>query len=110
MRNSCRQRPLTGLAWTAELHWTRSLQNADTVESGPWSINCAESAAGGAGDGEIDVLNLTLGCHAVWREKTLVTGGYALPLYAGSGDPFDGEFRVKVNHHFGPLNRPRQFF
>jgi len=110
MRNSCRQRSLTGLAWTAELHWTRSLQNADTVESGPWSISCAESAAGGVGDGEIDVLNLTLGCHTVWREKTLVTGGYALPLYAGSGDPFDGEFRVMVNHHFGPLNRPRQFF
>jgi hypothetical protein len=109
MRNSCRQQPLTGLAWTAELHWTRSLQSADVVEAGPWAVTCADQAASG-GDGEIDVLNLTLGCHLAWRQKTLVTCGYAVPLYAGGADPFDGEFRVMVNHHFGSANRLTPIF
>ena len=31
VRNSCRHRSLTGLAGTAELHWSRSLQSADAV-------------------------------------------------------------------------------
>ena len=111
MRNSCRQQSLTGLAWTAELHWTRSLQSADLVEAGPWAVTCADQAAsGGDGDGEIDVLNLTLGCHLAWRQKTLVTCGYAVPLYAGGADPFDGEFRVMVNHHFGSADRLTPIF
>ena len=54
---------------------------------------------------EINVLDLTLGCHLAWRQKTLVTCGYAMPLDVGSEQPFDGEFRLMVNHHFGPSSR-----
>jgi len=109
MQNSCRQQALTGLAWTAELHWTRSLQRADMVEAGPWAVTCGDQAASGSG-GEIDVLNLTLGCHVALRQKTLVTCGYAVPLYADGSDPFDGEFRVMVNHHFGSASRLTPYF
>ncbi len=109
VRNSCRHRSLTGLAGTAELHWSRSLQSADAVAVGPWAVTSG-SEAGGGDDGEIDVLDLTLGCHLALRQNTLVTCGYAVPLYAGGVDPFDGEFRVMVNHHFGPASRLTQPF
>lgn len=104
LRNSCRQRGLTGLAWTAELHWTRSLQDPDAVVIGPWDVT-ANSNAGRIDDLGINVLDLTLGCHLAWRERTLVTCGYAMPLDVGSEQPFDGEFRLMVNHHFGPSSR-----
>ncbi len=104
LRNSCRQQTLTGLAWTAELHWTRSLQDPDSVVLGPWAVT-ANSGAGRIDDIEINALDLTLGCHLAVREKTFVTCGYAVPLDIGSEQPFDGEFRLMVNHHFGPLSR-----
>ena len=104
LQNSCRQHGLTGLAWTAELHWTRSLQDPDAVVVGPWDVT-ANSGAGRIDDIGINMLDLTLGCHLAWREKTLVTCGYALPLDIGSEQPFDGEFRLMVNHHFGPSSR-----
>lgn len=109
LRDSRPYRALTGLAWTAELHWTRSLQDPDTVSVG----SPAETPATGVvtlDDTKLNVLDLTLGCHFAWRQKTIVTCGYAVPLYVGSARPFDGEFRVMVNHHFGPSNRLAQAF
>ncbi len=104
LRDSRPYRALTGLAWTAELHWTRSLQDPDTVSVGS-SADTAEASVVALDDTKLDVLDLTLGCHFAWRQKTIVTCGYAVPLYAGSERPFDGEFRVMVNHHFGPSSR-----
>jgi len=104
LRNACRQRAVTGLAWTAELHWTRSLQDPDAVMLGPWAVT-TNNGSGQIDDVEIDMLDLTLGCHLVWRDKTMVTCGYAVPLDVGSEQPFDGEFRLMVNHHFGPQPR-----
>ncbi len=109
LRNSCPQHALTGLALTAELHWNRSLQNADSVAAGSWAINCGGDA-GSANTGEINVLDLTLGCHLALRQNTIVTCGYAIPMDTGGEQPFDGEFRMMVNHHFGPASRISQPF
>ena len=95
---SCeRHRRLTGLAWTAELHWNRSLKDTDVVAYQDFRVGDFST--------NIEVINLTLGAHLELFDKTMLTLAYATPLGGGRDQQFDGEFRLMLNRRFGPQTR-----
>ncbi len=88
---------LTGLAWTAELHWNQSLSDTDFVARDNFIVgNLAR---------DVSVWDLTLGCHAELNRRTMVTAAYCTPLGGGLDRQFDGEFRLMLNHQFGRASR-----
>lgn len=96
-RNPDRYVGLTGLAGVAEVHWNTSLQDTVPVESQGYRI--------GSFAGQIDVVDVTIGAHLEFANRTTVTLGYATPLGAGADRGFDGEFRIMLNRYFGPRGR-----
>jgi hypothetical protein len=88
---------LIGVAGVAEVHWNTSLQDTVPVASGRYRIGTYAS--------NIDVIDLTVGAHLEFANRTTVTLGYATPLGAGVDRGFDGEFRVMLNRYFGPRGR-----
>ncbi len=96
-RGQQRYRRLTGLAWTAELHWNRSLQSTDVVSAGNFRIGDYSSA--------IELFNLTLGVHVEFYQKSTLTLAYVTPLGGGADRQFDSELRVMFNRRFGPQSR-----
>jgi hypothetical protein len=90
-------RRLTGLAWTAELHWNKSLEPTDVVTAGDFRV-------GDYGD-NIEALNLTVGAHLELRDRTTITAGYTCPLGGGRDREFNGEFRLMLNRFFGASYR-----
>ncbi len=91
------RRRLTGVAWTAEVHWNRSLQASDSVVDANFTIGSHASC--------FEAVNLTLGSHLEFNHRTTVTLGYAVPLGGGLDRQFDGELRVMLNWRFGPTSR-----
>jgi hypothetical protein len=96
-RGNARYRWLTGLAWTAELHWNRSLQETDVLYADGFRVGDFAS--------DVEVFNLTVGAHLELSHLTTVTVGYCTPLGGGQDQQFDGELRVLVNRRFGPQTR-----
>lgn len=94
---------LTGLAPTFELHYNRSLDPTDTVQSGGFQIgNYADN---------IEILNMVIGTTCQFGQNKFLTVGYATPLAGGTDRQFDGELRAFVNWMFGPSSRrTRAFF
>ncbi len=88
---------LSGVAWTAELHWNYSLKATDFVEAGNYRAGDLSSVQ--------ELFNLTLGLHVEFYERTSLTLGYTTPLGGGRDQQFDGEFRLLVNRRFGPQSR-----
>ncbi|NQT36034.1 MAG: hypothetical protein HQ581_01015, partial [Planctomycetes bacterium] len=83
------KRRLTGVAWTAEVHWNRSLQASDVVTDANFTIGSRAST--------FEAVNLTLGSHLEFNHRTTLTLGYAVPLGGGQDRQFDGELRVMLN-------------
>jgi hypothetical protein len=52
-----------------------------------------------------DALNMTVGAHLEFYDKTTITIGYTCPLGGGLDREFNGEFRLLFNRRFGPQNR-----
>jgi len=91
---------LTGLAWTAELHWNKSLQASDVIVDDGFIVgDFAEN---------ISLVNLTLGSHLELGENTTATVAYVTPLGGGRDQQFDGEFRLLLNHFYGRTSRVRR--
>jgi hypothetical protein len=89
--------PLTGLAALAELHYTTTLQDSDVINA---STLFGLSATMLNQEGRQDVLNATLGLHAVVRDDTAIRVGVVLPLRTGDDRFFDAELMVQVNQLF----------
>jgi hypothetical protein len=81
---------MRGVALTAELHYTASINNSDWIRSGGFII--------GESQNDIDLLNATAGAHVRYG-LTTVTVGYSVPATA-SDRVFDGEYRMFVNRNF----------
>jgi len=96
-RGRSRYDRLTGVAWTAELHWNRSLQPTDVVSVGNFRVGDFASS--------VERFNLTLGAHLEFFDRTTTTVGYTVPLGGGQDQQFDGELRVLINRRFGPQTR-----
>ena len=88
--SSSRRDRLQGIAWSAELHYTATANDADVVESNFFLFGNPTS--------DISLLNAVVGGH-VRLGKTTFTVGYATPL-TSSDRVFDGELRAFVNREF----------
>jgi hypothetical protein len=81
--------PARGLAWMVEAHYTSTIEDADVISSGVFTVGDAQQ--------NFDILNLTLGMHAVVGQSVF-TIGYGVPVTDDRG--FDGELRAFVNRYF----------
>jgi hypothetical protein len=90
-RHGHRDWGVTGLAWTAELHYARSLNDGDEIRSGLYRI--------GSEFLETNLLNATVGGHLQLAGHTTATLGYAMPVTSDER-VFDGEMRVFLNRRF----------
>ena len=93
-RDHCACR-LTGLAAVAEVHYTSSLQDFDTVSDGAGLTTFRSSA------NAIDVVNFTLGLHGEFANNTLLRIGGVFPA-SGDRDSqfFDSEVQVQVERRY----------
>ncbi len=82
-----------GFAPTLELHYARSLDDADVINTGNLRI--------GNFSDDVETLTLILGAHLEIGENTNVGLGYATALTGGDDEPFDGAFRLTLNQFFG---------
>jgi hypothetical protein len=86
-----------GVAPTLEMHYNRSLNDADVIVSGPFRVgDFAEN---------IEVFNAVAGVNLNCRHDVIVTAGYTVPIGGGADQQFDGEFRLILNWFFGATNR-----
>jgi len=85
------QSGITGVAVTGELHYTNSVQDADSVTSGSFVVGNPYS--------DIDLLNASVGAHVRVGRSSHITAGYGFPLTAGDR-VFDGELRAYWNRFF----------
>ncbi len=94
-RNQCAC-VLTGLASVVELHYTRTMQGAHSVE---------DTFLGGSilftsGPGQMDVVDLTIGLHAELARQTLLRVGASFPLTTDQNRTFDNEIQVQLERRF----------
>jgi hypothetical protein len=45
---------------------------------------------------------MTVGAHVLLSENNTLSLGYVTPIGNRAAQPFDGEFRLTLNHFFGP--------
>lgn len=90
--NRCRHRcnRLQGIAWSAELHYTATLNDPDVISSGKFIL--------GDPTADLSLLNATIGVHAEVG-KTTYTAGFVTPL-TSDDRVFDGELRLFANRAF----------
>lgn len=81
---------IRSLAWSTEVHYTTTLNDADVIQAGAFQL--------GTPGAQLDVVNGTLGGHVQFA-KSILTLGYTVPLDA-SEKVFDGEFRLFINRPF----------
>ncbi len=84
---------ITGLAPIVELHYNRTLQDADTIRSGPFTLNTA-------GD-NVEIFDAVIGATAKIGDRAFLTAAYTTPIGNGKDQQFDGEARVTFNWYFG---------
>ncbi|MGA2062552.1 MAG: hypothetical protein ABSG67_18885 [Thermoguttaceae bacterium] len=89
---------LTGLAALLEFHYTTTLQNTDVVEQTayppPFLITFENFA------NRVDIVNLTVGLHAEFANRTLCRVGGVFPLCSGDNRSFNSEVQVQVERRF----------
>lgn len=78
------------VGWSAELHYTAAVNDADAIERDAFFVGDPED--------DLSVLNGTFGAHARVRQATF-TAAYTVP-FNGDERVFDGEFRFFVNRNF----------
>ena len=89
-QSCCRNDRLQSVAWSTELHYTATINDADTVAGGAFTV--------GNPNADLSLLNATVGGH-VRLGQTTVTLGYTTPL-TSSDRVFDGELRFFANRAF----------
>ncbi|MEM9352093.1 MAG: hypothetical protein AAGA92_03690 [Planctomycetota bacterium] len=88
--NFSRNASLKRVAWSGEIHWTETLNDADSAVSGSYIV--------GDPNAELSLVNATFGLHTT-VEQTTFTFGYTVPL-TSDDRVFDGEFRAFANRPF----------
>jgi hypothetical protein len=87
-RDPC-ARLLTGVAPVAELHYTTTLEDTESISGAGLTVTSASR--------RLDILNLTLGTHVLLGEHLTVTPALAVPLRDGDDEQFDYEASVQAN-------------
>lgn len=88
--NRSRSALLRRLAWSAEFHYTETLNDADSVVTDNITIGDPNSS--------LSLVNGTIGAHATIDTCTF-TLGYTVP-FTSDNRVFDGEFRAMMNRPF----------
>lgn len=76
------------IAPTAELHWSKSIQNTDVVQAGSVQVGNFRD--------NIDILTGLIGFNVMMKGQTQLSLGYGAPLTTGADQPFDGAFRMML--------------
>jgi hypothetical protein len=84
--------PLIRVVPTVELHYTRSLESADFVETRDFRIGQAK--------GDVQLLNFVVGSTFDFNNNSALTVGYVAPIGNGRDQLFDGELRAFWNRFF----------
>lgn len=79
----------SAVALTAELHWSGTLQNTDTVTGIGLNITNPNN--------RYDVLNITVGASVLVNERFTVRPAMVIPLGHADGEQFDFEAMVQMN-------------
>jgi len=90
---------ITALAPFIELHYNTSLDNADSIQSGAFSVTNAHN--------RFDELNLSTGVVAQIGDNCTLALGAAFPLKNESNRSFDYQLGIRANIFFGPTARER---
>jgi hypothetical protein len=94
MRSEC-EGCVTGVAPVVELHYTTTLEDADTV-----TLAAPAATAFGNAANRIDVLDVTVGLHVAVTGSLSVRAGAAFPLRDDEDKLFDAELQLSVNWRF----------
>lgn len=95
------QSRIAGIASILELHYTTTLQDADSLGVISRSSNNASVLVFGNPFNQIDILNGTVGLHTQLRNGTTVRVGGVFPLLNGEENRlFDSEVQASVNIPF----------
>jgi hypothetical protein len=89
-KNDCRNSRLKSISWSAEVHYTSTLNDADTLSSPNFALGDRADS--------LSLVNGTIGAHAR-IEKTMFTVGYSTP-FTSNDRVFDGELRFFINRPF----------
>jgi len=89
-QSQCQCDRLKSVAWSTELHYTATMNDADSVTGGTFTV--------GNSDADLSLLNGTIGGHMRVGQTTL-TLGYTTPL-TSNDRVFDGEIRFFANRAF----------
>lgn len=89
-RSNSRSSHVRALAWSTELHYISTVNNADVIDAGAFQI--------GSPGADLSLVNGTIGGH-MQLKKSIVTAGYTVPL-TSNDRVFDGEFRLFINRPF----------
>jgi hypothetical protein len=90
-QNYSRNSIVQDISLLGELHYTATVSDADTINSGAYQL-------GQAGH-DLSLLNTTVGLNASFINNSTLTTGYTVPL-TSSDRIFDGELRVFINQFF----------
>jgi hypothetical protein len=91
---------LTGIVPSLELHYTSSLNNADSIRVSQPTAFGTDAIDIRSMINRFDYLNLTFGTHFVFGRGATITPGLVIPLRKGYDKEFDGEFVLDVNVPF----------
>jgi hypothetical protein len=94
----CTGLTMTGVAPVFEMHYNRSLEEADVVSAGGFRV--------GEFQDDINMLNLSVGATVEFGSVLALTLGYSAPVGGGSDEQYDGMFRISCNRYFAPPRRP----
>ena len=86
-----------GIAAVAELHWNQGLQPGEYATA-PYDPNFIFGNTATS----VSSLDMTVGAHVLLSENNTLSLGYVTPIGNRAAQPFDGEFRLTLNHFFGP--------
>ena len=90
---SDRQRGLTGIIPTLELHQNIALGGGDVIAAGPFTV--------GNFSGRSSLTNIVAGVTFEMNQRSHLVASYVGPVGGGSDRAFDGGVQVMFNHHFG---------
>jgi hypothetical protein len=109
-RNTCHGGCLTGFAPTLELHYNRTIEDAEGINTSqrPHPSNTNNFTFSSPSAPQLDLFNGVVGATAVIRDDATVTVAYATPL-SEDDEQFNGELRVIVNLLFGCRSRNNYF-
>jgi hypothetical protein len=109
---------LSGIAPSVELHYTGSLNNADTVllpgDAAAQVLNPANPTMAlpepgpvvGGQPKQINIVDLTVGTTFTFGQRTMLAVAATVPLTNGVNRTFDWEFQVQLNYYFGCRGAP----